>query len=310
MKANKYLFVFVSLFIFFSFLMGVAVYKYYPLLIHHTVYYCQKVTHALSLQIQGNLGMSFIIVIFIVLLFTTIKFFATLFRIYRFRSRLLKNTSEHALFFAPLLKNLELVDKVVTIQSEKPFAFCFGIRSPKIYISTKLISLVTKSELKTILLHERYHLVHRDALTLLIANIGASLFPFFPLLSDLIMTYRTEREMLADKAAIQGSAHKNLISIFNRLLRYKPGHNYTFVPAIADPQTLEVRIRSLTHGTSYHPIVSWKNMFISMFSLGIIFIFIILPVSAIELHENGNDVMVFCVQTNYFQSPSGYSSLR
>jgi len=255
-----------------------------------------------------------------VLLFTAIKFLATLFRIYRFRRYLFKNTSEHTPF-APLLKNLNLIDKVVTIQSEKPFAFCFGIRYPKIYISTKLISLVTKLELKTILLHERHHLEHRDTLTLLIANIAASLFPFFPLLSDLITAYRTEREILADKAAIKGNSHRNLISIFKKLLQYEPDYNFFVIPAIADPQTLDARIQSLIQGIQYRHTIALKNALISLFSLCIISAFIIAPINAIELHENGRDVMILCsnaqecvsyckqtfmspVQTNNFSTPA------
>lgn len=309
MKVNKHLFIFVSIFFLLGTSASIVMYKFFPLLIHHTIYFCQKMTHALSLKIPGNMGMLFFTIILTVLLCTLIKFLATLLKIYRFRSHLLKNTSS-LVPFAPLLKKLNLANKIVTIKSEKPFAFCFGIRSPKIYISTQLLSLVTKSELKTILLHEQYHLVHRDALTLLIANIGASLFPFFPLLSDLIMAYRTEREMLADQAAILGGINKNLISIFNKLLLYGPDRNYAMIPAIADPHTLEARIRSLMHGSLYHPIISWKNALLSLFSLAVIFLFVIIPVGATELHIDGHDVMVFCVQTNYFQTSPSYSSLR
>ena len=119
-----------SLFLLLGTLVSMVMYKFFPLLVHHTVYFCQKMTRALPLQLPGNWGMFFFIIIFIVLLFTTFKFFATLLRIYRFRRRLLKNMSRHTPF-APLLKDLGLIGKVVTIQSEKPFAFCFGMRSPK-----------------------------------------------------------------------------------------------------------------------------------------------------------------------------------
>ena len=300
MKVNKHLLIFLSLFLLLSTLVSVVVYKFFPLLFYHTVYLCQKMTHALSLQLPGNVGMLFFTIIFVILLLTAIKFLATLLRIYRLRSYLLKNTSKYTPF-APQLKNLGLTNKVVTIQSEKPFAFCFGIRSPKIYVSSALISLFTKDEYENILCHEKHHLENRDALTLFVAHMVESLFPFFPLLSDLIMAYRTEREMLADRAATQGGANKNLISIFHKLLRYEPDCNYAMVPAIADPHTLEVRIRSLIHGSLYRPIVSWKNVLLSLFSLGVMFFFIIVPVGATELH---------CVQTNYFQTPTGYSSLR
>jgi len=309
MKVNKYLLVFLGLFLFLGTLVSTVVYKFFPLLVHHTVYFCQKITHALSLQLPGNLRMFFIIIIFVVLLFTAVKFFATLLRIYRFRSHLLKNTSRHTPF-APLLKNLGLIDKVVTIQSEKPFAFCFGIRSPKIYVSSALISLFTKDEFETILRHEKQHLESNDTLTLFVAHIVESLFPFFPILSDLIIAYRTEREMLADKAAIQGGANINLISVFNKLLRYKPNYNHTMTPAIADLHTLEIRIRSLMHGSLYRPIISWKNALLSLFFLGVMFFFIIVPIEATELHVDGHDVMVFCAQSHYFQTLPTYSSLR
>lgn len=309
MKVNKYLLVFMSLFFLLTALTGMVMYKFFPLLIHHTIYFCQRMTHALSLQIPGNMGMLFFTIIFTVLLFTAIKFVATLLKIYRFRRYLLTNTSKYAPY-TTLLKNLGLTGKVATIQSEKPFAFCFGVRTPKIYVSSVLVSLLTKDEFETMLLHEKHHLESRDALTLLVAHMVESLFPFFPLLSDLIMAYRTEREMLADQAAILGGVNKNLISIFNKLLLYGPDRNYAMIPAISDPHTLEARIRSLMHGSLFNPIISRKKTLLSLFSLAIIFFFVIIPVGATELHIDGHDVMVFCVQTHYFQTSPSYSSLR
>ena len=249
--------------------------------------------HSLSFQIPGGLGVVVFITISITLLITAVKLFSTFKHIYIFRKQLLKNVSPASSVIL-LLKEMRLIDKVVVVQNDKPFAFCFGIRSPKIYISTKLISLVSTSELKTILLHEQYHLEHHDALTLLVANIAASLFPFFPILSDLIISYRTEREILADKAATKGNSYKHLLSIFKKLLKYEPDYTYSVVPAIADPQTLDARIRSLVKGVHYQHTVILKNILISLFSLGIIALFIMTPVKAIELHESGHDVMLLC----------------
>lgn len=296
MKLNKYFLIFIGLFLILSLSVSLLLYKFFPLLVHHTIYYCREMIHSLTFQIPGGLGMVVFITILITLLITASKLFSTFLHIYRFRTTHLKSiSSPHS--FTPLLKKIQLIDKVVIAQNDKPFAFCFGIRSPKIYISTKLVSLVTPSELKTILLHEQYHLEHHDAFTLLIANIAASLFPFFPLLTDLITSYRTEREILADKVAIKGNSHKHLISIFKKLLQYEPDYNFSLVPAIADPRTLDARIRSLVQGIQYkHPIVL-KNILVSLFSLSVIGLFIIVPVNAIELHEKGNDVMLLCSNT-------------
>jgi len=285
MKVNKYLLIFISLFLILSISVSLLLHKFFPLLIHHTIYYCREMIHSPGIVVFITLSM--------VLLFTAIKLFSIFLHIYQFRKKLFNSIPlPHS--YTPLPKEIHLIDKVVVVQNDKPFAFCFGIRSPKIYISTKLVSLVSSYELKTILLHEQYHLEHHDTLTLLVANIAASLFPFFPLLSDLITSYRTEREILADKAAIKGNSHKHLISIFKKLLKYEPDYTYSIIPALADPQTLDARIRSLVKGVNYQHTVALKNVFISLFSLGIIALFLMTPVNAVELHESGHDVMLLC----------------
>lgn len=296
MKLNKYLLIFTSLFLILSISIGFLLYKFFPLLVHHTIYYCREMVHTLSFQLPGGLGTIVFITISITLLIAIVKLFSTFLHIYQFRKTLRRRVSLPNPFLS-LLNEMNLGDKVILTQNDKPFAFCFGIRFPKIYVSTKLVSLVTKSELKTILLHEQYHLEHHDALTLLIANIVTSLFPFFPLLSDLIASYRTEREILADKAAVNGNSHEELISIFKKLLRFEPDYSYSVIPAIADPQTLDARIKSLVQGVQYKHQVVLKNILVSLFSLGVIGLFIIVPVNAIELHEKGNDVMLLCSST-------------
>lgn len=317
MKLNKHLVIFMSLMLFLGTLISLLVYKFIPILVHHTIYYCQAIAHSLSFQLPQNLGKFIFIIISTVIIFTAIKFFSTLFRIYKFHSYLKKNILK-PMYFRPLLKKIDLVNKVVTIQSKKPFAFCFGVNSPKIFISTKLISISTRIELKAILLHEKYHLEHRDALTLLVAHTLESLFPFFPILSDLILAFRTERELLADKAAINGSTRGNLISVFKKLLRYEPEYDFSIAPAIADPHTLVARINSLAHDGQYNHAFSLKNIFISLLSLSVIGFFIFVPVSALELHEGGQDLMVLCSNTQGCASyckpaiftPANSSSIR
>ncbi|PIY69147.1 hypothetical protein COY90_02175 [Candidatus Roizmanbacteria bacterium CG_4_10_14_0_8_um_filter_39_9] len=314
MKVNKYLLIFIGLFLILSIAVSFLLYKFFPLLIHHTIYYCQEMIYSFSLQMPTGFGLFIFAIILITLLVTIVKLVSLFLHMHRFRRSLHKSVSFSPLLRS-LLKEMSLVNKVAMTPSEKPFAFCFGIKSPKIYISTKLVSLVTKSELKTILLHEKYHLEHHDALTLLIAHIAASLFPFIPLLSDLIDSYRTEREIMADKAAIKENAHRHLVSIFKKLLLYEPNHYVSVLPAIADPHTLDARIKSLVHNKEYQHIIVLKNIFISLFSLCVIALFIVAPVHAIELHESGQDVMILCSSRfpshpNAFLLPGNHSFIR
>ena len=153
-----------------------VVYKYFQILIHHSIYYCQEMVKALSLGLPGDLGKTIFGLLVLAALFTLVRLLATIFRIYTFRRTLLKTTTQRHGDLYNLFEKLDLRDKVTIINQRKPVAFCFGVRNPKIYISIGIIGLMSKEELEVILRHEKYHLEHRDALTLLLATAVESLF--------------------------------------------------------------------------------------------------------------------------------------
>jgi len=230
---------------------------------------------------------------FAFLLIATIKLLTIYIKVQLSRKKLLRNCKSNT-SFTMILENLQLTKKTYLIENEKQFAFCLGIRKPKIYISTALLSILNEREIEAVLRHERYHLHNRDTLIMLIASIGQSLLPFFPLLSDLLHNYRIEREIRADAKAIQGLGdEKPLISVLKKLLT-TPAYATVTVSAIADHDTLEPRIQALIKRDSHFKKFKVKHIFISLVSVFIMIIITLTPVQAMEIHHKGEDAMMLC----------------
>ena len=87
-----------------------------------------------------------------------------------------------------------LKDKIIIFQNSKPSAFCLGIKSPRIYLSTKLLAVMNKKEIEAILLHEKYHLIKRDTLLILLATFVKGLFLLFPIMTDIITSFLRQKE--------------------------------------------------------------------------------------------------------------------
>ncbi len=196
-----------------------------------------------------------------------------------------------------LLQQYNLQNKVYLIENNRTFAFCFGILNPKIYISTNLLSLMNEKEIEAVLLHEKYHLKHRDSLTMLIATVLQHLFPFFPLFSDLIRNYKIEREIAADQQAIQTLGTAQPVTAVLKKLLCIPTLTLPTVSALAEYETLRPRIKAIV-GEQYSYIrFSKAKMLISFSAVVVIISMLVVPVHAMEIHNHKQDVMMVCLQS-------------
>lgn len=194
-----------------------------------------------------------------------------------------------------LLNKLNLENASYIVKSDKPFAFCFGILNPKIYISTEILSIMTQNELEAILLHEKYHLKHHDALITIIISLTKSLLPFFPIISDFSRNYQIEQEIQADKNALVALHEKKFIlSVMEKLLKY-PAVSFDFVSGVGSEETLEPRIKSILLKDFKYKTYKKTNVILSLLLFLAFFLTLISPVSAVEVHNSKQDLMVLCV---------------
>ena len=295
-KPSKYLLAFASFFV----LLGTALFgasqKFLPILLRHTVYYCQSALSSFSMRIPGGIGTFLTGLLLLLVGYAIAKLLISYVKVVSFREKLQTQTKSNEVF-DQLLSTLGLRGKAFLVKNTKSFAFCYGIRHPKIYISTGLFKIMSVSELEAILRHEQYHLEHKDPFIMLLAEIAKSLFPFFPLLSDLIHNYRIEREIAADHQATHGlGSSKSLVSVLKKLLLCDPVEQHAFAPALADHETLEMRIKVLVNKDYRFMKFSVLNIFISTLSVGTFMMLVIAPVQAVEMHSQGNAVMMVCLQ--------------
>ncbi len=294
-KLNKNLLIFLGLALFLGLSVFTASQRILPILLEHSVYYCQTFIQSLSLRIPHQIGLIIPILLALLILIAAMKFLIIYIQTYRLRKKLIAKFQSHTGFLI-LLKKLGLTHQTYLVEDDKPFAFCFGIRSPKIYVSTTTVSLMNERELEAILLHEKYHLENKDTLTMLLASISQSLFPFFPLISDLLRNFRIEREIAADQEAVSKLGDSQaLISVLKKFLS-TPTIAIASAPAIADADTLESRIKALVkHDFSFRKF-RVINIFLSMIAVVTLGTLILVPVHAVELHADNQDVMMVCLQ--------------
>lgn len=301
-KPSKYLLAFAGLFALLGTGLFVASGKFLPIFLQHTVYYCQSVLSSFSMKVPDEIGTFLTGLLLLLIGYSITKLMVSYVNVLSIRGKLRGQIQQNEIF-DQLLSALGLQGDAFLIKSSKPFAFCHGIRHPKIYLSTTLFNLMSASELEAVLRHEQYHLEHKDSLIMLLAEITKSLFPFFPLLSDLIHNYRIEREIKADRHATHNlGTSKPLISVLKKLLLCDPIDKYAFAPALADHETLEMRIKALVNKDYHIMKFSVLNILISILSIVVLMILAIAPVQAIEMHDQKDDIMMVCLQRNFCSS--------
>ncbi|OQY66069.1 hypothetical protein B6D29_03295 [Microgenomates bacterium UTCPR1] len=273
--------------------------KYLPFLFHSTIYYCQNIIRTVSVQLLPTLvGRPLFIGLLAILGLIGIRFFTLTYNFLKERKKFQHATLSYG-ELQKLARGLTIENQVRMIKTNRPLAICFGIFRPKIYISTGLLKIVNYSELRAILTHEKYHLDNRDNLVMLAASVVQNLFPFFPIIKDLIKHYRIQRELGADAYAVTGhNDNKYLVSALEKLIRYEPQYAFIGSSGLGVFDTLETRIRYLVHKTEYRPKVSILNGVMSGIFLFILLILSFVPVQAIELHNSEGDALMTCVSSN------------
>lgn len=292
-KINKSFYTLTGFFCILSALAVVIFHKYLPFLLYHSVYYCESLVTKVSINPHSFLSWITVAFLSFILLLIITRCLLLLIQIKRLNNHLIEHTQISSTM-ASLLKKLNLKDTVHVVEEQRCFAFCFGIFNPKIYISTALISSMEDKELQAILIHEKYHIENKDTLKMFLVFIFQHIFPFVPLISDLIYNYRIEREIKADQAAIESLKGKaQIISVLRKLLLVET-NPVSYVVAIADMDTLEPRIKALTQKDYSFRKYKFINIIISFLSLTFIVGISLSPIEAVEIHADNVDSTVLC----------------
>lgn len=294
MRKNKYLVTFISVLFFTSITLGIIFKKFVLLFLHHTAYYCQGIFNTLPVRLPRNLQEAGVLAIISALLFLAIKLVATWKKTALIKSHL-HPTLLYRYKVEKLSNNLGLQNRILVFKNIQPQAFCLGIHTSKIYLSTGLIKILSTAELEAVLRHEKYHLENKDILVRFVANLTHIMFPFFPILTDISKQYRIQNEIMADEAAVKGMRNSTyLISVLRKLVSFEPENIDVFAIPLAEWETLEFRIHKLINRQTKDIKMPMGNIVMSFLSFFVLGLLALTPIYAVEFHNKGEDTVILC----------------
>ncbi len=103
---------------------------------------------------------------------------------------------------AILLRTLRLEDRTTLVACAASVALCYGLRRPRLLLSTGALRGLSVAEVEAVLRHECAHLRRRDPLRLVAARALAAALPAAPLLGAFAATLPATQELAADRAAL------------------------------------------------------------------------------------------------------------
>lgn len=168
-------------------------------------------------------------------------------------------------YFTHLVSALRINKHIQIIDQEKPVVFCYGYMRPRIVISQGMMQLLNEQELRAVLLHEKYHLIHRNPLQTLFIHTAAAVFFFVPGLRRFAADFQTQLEIAADEMAVEaGHNTRHIAGALYALLDYQQVHGPSFA-LFFHGHIMEQRIDALSGKHHLRSTLSWNSIVIALF---------------------------------------------
>lgn len=192
-------------------------------------------------------------------------------------------------------RHLNLQSKIYLVDNGNMFSFCGGILRPKIIISSSLVSNLTSEELESVLLHEKSHLQNFDPLKVIAGKTIASTFFFLPVFSELHKNIIASNELMADRFAIDYQNGSKFLKSALRKILAAPMVNLATVPALANTDHLEIRIRRIIDpNLKINLFLSPLSIFISLLFTAVFLFLLQIPVKAFQDPVPDNSSSLVC----------------
>jgi len=137
---------------------------------------------------------------------------------------------------------------VDVVDSAEAWSFTYGLRAPRVAVSSHLAASASADELDAVLAHEWYHVRNRDPLKVVVARALPSAFFFLPALGHLRTRYLAGRELAADRRAVDATGRRPLAAALYRVVAGPGWPELATAAAIGGEDLLDVRLTQLETG--------------------------------------------------------------
>lgn len=183
---------------------------------------CHALQIALPSKLLAHLGTFARSIVGLVVLAGLIRSGCVLWRSYTFARQVQVGAVPPVGRLADLCREVGISRNVVMLPTPTPLAFCYGFFRPHIGVSTGLVALLSKAELKAVLLHEAHHCRHYDPLRTLLLEVLVSFLFFLPVVAEGRAHLVTAAELAADRYAIRHAGRHSLAGALHKLLASAP----------------------------------------------------------------------------------------
>ena len=160
--------------------------------------------------------------------------------------------------------------QLVFLKASQPLTFCFGFLRPRICLSSGLVEVLTRPQLRAALLHEEYHRKQFDPLRLLLAEALATALFFLPVVREWHTIFKIQLELNADQYAIRKTGRAALAGALHRLLSYSAIPSPIAHVVTAGLSANNARIAALLGERAVHAEISRKSFLYSAVILWVI----------------------------------------
>lgn len=145
-----------------------------------------------------------------------------------------------------LARELGLDGRIDLVEDDRPFSFTYWFIRPRICISTGMLRRLSRDELRAVISHERYHLLHRDPLRIVVARYFAAGLYVVPVVDDLVGHYALLKEVEADEDAVRATgAVRPLARALYKLMPHADEMDMGLLTPVGGLSVTEARIERL-----------------------------------------------------------------
>ena len=280
LEANKAFYILCAISALGLFMVFSLVTKIAPLTISHAVYYCQRVVTNILFTLPHALPPFFVLILLSIVTIGLLLLTYKLLRTFFFVRKMMEDRVAVPKKIKDIAQSLGLA-KVDVISNGLCSSFCYGLLKPRICLSLKLAKSLNAKELKSVLIHEGYHLKNKDPLKILLSEIAGSMFFLIPIIKDFQSYYTLSKEIAADQLAVRLEGVNYLRSALVKILR-SPAPAFSGVASFGSDRDLEQRVDVLANNHKVKVKISAVRVVISFTVFIFALIALNLPVYAIE----------------------------
>lgn len=282
-----------------------------PLLVADALYFCRQFISSNTLfQIPQSLSGILIFLLGVVFLLGAISFLLQVYKTKALLNKLLQKRVAQPQKLKRIAKILDLNSKIVLVEDNNLFSFCYGLLFPRILITTSLVSSLEDKELEAVLLHEKAHLRSFDPLKILLGKSLCSMFFFLPIFRELNKNMSATNEILADRYVSEHQKEPTYLKNALRKIFTSPQIRLATVSSISGSDYLEIRISRLINPSMKHNFgVSWISILTSFLFLALSFGLLQTEVSAFQTEPEANTSYFLCSSDNLCRQECKNSSV-